>query len=53
MIQDFWENLVKELHKFYNHQEVIPILINPTIQFSKSVQIEDRTQQSICKIHNS
>jgi hypothetical protein len=29
MIQDFLESLVKLLHNFYNHQEVITILINP------------------------
>jgi hypothetical protein len=28
MIQDFFESLVKALHNFYNHQEVVPILIN-------------------------
>jgi hypothetical protein len=28
MIQDFLESLVKVLHNFYNHQEVVPILIN-------------------------
>jgi hypothetical protein len=29
MIQDFLESLVKVLYNFYNHQEVIPNLINP------------------------
>jgi hypothetical protein len=31
MIQDFLEILVKVLHNFYNHQEVVPILINLNI----------------------
>jgi hypothetical protein len=29
MIQYFFESLVKELHIFYNHQEVVQILIDP------------------------
>jgi hypothetical protein len=29
MIQHFLESLVKVLYNFYNHQEVVPILINP------------------------
>jgi hypothetical protein len=29
VIQDFLEILEKEQHNFYNHQEVIPSLINP------------------------
>jgi hypothetical protein len=53
MIQDFLKSLVKILRNFYNHQEVVPILINRTIEFSKSVQTVVRTQQSFCKIHNS
>jgi hypothetical protein len=28
MIQDFLEILINVLHKFYNHQEVVSILIN-------------------------
>jgi hypothetical protein len=28
MIQDFLEILVKVLYNFYNHQEVVPSLIN-------------------------
>jgi hypothetical protein len=27
MIQDLLESLVKALHNFYNHKEVVPILI--------------------------
>jgi arginyl-tRNA synthetase len=29
VIQNFLERLAKALHNFYNHQEVVPILINP------------------------
>jgi hypothetical protein len=29
MIQDFLESLIKVLHNFYNHQEVVQILIQP------------------------
>jgi hypothetical protein len=29
MISDFLEIFVKLLHNFYNHQEVVQILINP------------------------
>jgi hypothetical protein len=31
VIQDFLESLAKAIHKFYNHQEVIPGLIKPNI----------------------
>ena len=39
MIQDFLESLGKVLHKFYNHQEVIPVLIKSNITATL-----DRTQ---------
>jgi hypothetical protein len=35
VIQDFLESLAKALHNFYNHHEVIPGLIQSTLQFSK------------------
>jgi len=31
VIQDFLESLEKTLHNFYNHQEVIPVLIKSNI----------------------